>query len=368
MARRYFMFVMMTFGGSMVIATLLAAVRNRGAETWAMAGCRDSVSGVSCWGRVKDFGIDVVSTEKAEQDTVIFSKEQFYAGLRRCLCRVVQGIPPFHQDSTNLHSPQYRPHVRAPALPSIVTELPDSTNGGAKRHVMVRGAWAGSRHPVRPFSPNYSLAIPGPEKKGYLVDWVEMRLLPISASVLKIDAKERQCKMLLTARNLMAVVQEPQEYVINILPRKMPKEVVPGEHYIVKDLPIYQALKEADAEKRRALLDNQEKKKNEGTPSEGSQTEMRRRLSRQIKLQRKRRSCCIHQPSGLPNPDVDAVEAVCADPMEEAGIESQSQPSDDPDRLTLVLVKGHLRRGRARRAIRGPDSSGGFKIVTRDRS
>ena len=30
MARRYFMFVMMTFGGSMVIATLLAAVRNCG--------------------------------------------------------------------------------------------------------------------------------------------------------------------------------------------------------------------------------------------------------------------------------------------------------------------------------------------------
>ena len=30
MVRRYFMFVMMTFGGSMVIATLLAAVINRG--------------------------------------------------------------------------------------------------------------------------------------------------------------------------------------------------------------------------------------------------------------------------------------------------------------------------------------------------
>ncbi|RVX12435.1 hypothetical protein CK203_011823 [Vitis vinifera] len=38
MVRRYFMFVMMTFGGSMVIATLLAAVRNRGDGTWAMAG------------------------------------------------------------------------------------------------------------------------------------------------------------------------------------------------------------------------------------------------------------------------------------------------------------------------------------------
>ena len=76
MARRYFMFVMMTFGGSMVIATLLAAVRNRGRwcycleivgsdhvewsrevtcchlnpsfhsagdGTWAMVGCCDSV-------------------------------------------------------------------------------------------------------------------------------------------------------------------------------------------------------------------------------------------------------------------------------------------------------------------------------------
>ena len=45
----------------------------------------------------------------------------------------------------------------------------------------------------------------------------------------------------------------------------MPKEVVPGEHYTVKDLPIYQEFKEADVEKRRALLDNREKKKNEGT-------------------------------------------------------------------------------------------------------
>ncbi|RVW70763.1 hypothetical protein CK203_058070 [Vitis vinifera] len=43
------------------------------------------------------------------------------------------------------------------------------------------------------------------------------------------------------------------------------KEVVPGEHYTVKDLPVYQEFKEADAEKCRALLDNREKKKNEGT-------------------------------------------------------------------------------------------------------
>ena len=81
----------------------------------------------------------------------------------------------------------------------------------------------------------------------------------------EIDAKERHYGTLLTTRNLMAVVRESQEYVVNILPRKMPREVVSGEHYILKDLPIYQEVKKADAEKHRALLDDWEKRKNEGT-------------------------------------------------------------------------------------------------------
>ncbi|XP_059590051.1 uncharacterized protein LOC132252801 [Vitis vinifera] len=44
----------------------------------------------------------------------------------------------------------------------------------------------------------------------------------------------------------------------------------------------------------------------------------------------------INHPSNL-NPDDDAAETA---PLEEAGAESQSQPSDDPDRLAIVLVKG----------------------------
>ena len=125
----------------------------------------------------------------------------------------------------------------------------------------------------------------GAEKRGHLVDWVEKVSFNCLSKLFEIDAKERQCKTLLTARNLIAVVREPQEYVINILPRKMPKEVVPGEHYTVKDLPIYQALKEADAEKRRVLLDNREKKKNERTfgrlPDRNTtQTLLQRKLQR----------------------------------------------------------------------------------------
>ena len=70
---------------------------------------------------------------------------------------------------------------------------------------------------------------------------------------------------LLTTRNLMAVVQESREYIINILPRKLPKKVVPEEHYILKDLPFFKEVQQADAEKRRALLDDRERRKNEGT-------------------------------------------------------------------------------------------------------
>nr|CAN79379.1 hypothetical protein VITISV_024565 [Vitis vinifera] len=40
MARRYFMFVMMTFGGSMVIATLLAAMMGRGPWLVDVIACK----------------------------------------------------------------------------------------------------------------------------------------------------------------------------------------------------------------------------------------------------------------------------------------------------------------------------------------
>ena len=44
----------------------------------------------------------------------------------------------------------------------LVTHLLDSTKGGAKGLVLVKGVWAGlSEHPERAFSPNRSLVLPG---------------------------------------------------------------------------------------------------------------------------------------------------------------------------------------------------------------
>ena len=134
----------------------------------------------------------LVPTEKVEKDTIIFSKEQFNAGLRFPLPALFKEflhftqIPPtfihpniirvlmgcsiinmlYNLDLTLLEvffvyslkevkNDFLSMSAHLPSL-QLVTELPDSTKGDAKGHVVVRGAWAGSKHPARPFSPNYS--------------------------------------------------------------------------------------------------------------------------------------------------------------------------------------------------------------------
>ncbi|RVW24415.1 hypothetical protein CK203_093229 [Vitis vinifera] len=257
-------------GVSRSIITLRTAVKNHGDGMWVIAGCRDSCFGLGFWlvwafvlGKslasvVLNFGILLVFWDflrfwfvvrnGCKKDCFIFRGSEvrgkaidkfgrkgipgtkknhhlFEGTIQRgapvSSAGIVQGVPPFHPDSTRLHSPQHRPGVdgmqhrnMSAHLPSLqlVTELPDSTKGGATGHVVVRGAWAGLlEHPTRPFTPNYSLVVPGPELRGHLVDWVEKASFDRLNKLFEIDAKERQCKTLLIARNLAAVVREPQE-------------------------------------------------------------------------------------------------------------------------------------------------------------
>ena len=148
---------------------------------------------------------DVVSTEKAEGRAITFSKEQFNAGLRFPLpalfkeflhftqiplafihlniVRVLMGCSIlnmlFNLDLSllevlfvySLKKGKNDIFSMAAHLPSLqlVTELPDSTKGGAKGYVVVRGAWAGLlEHPERPFSPNYSLVFRVSQLTGFV--------------------------------------------------------------------------------------------------------------------------------------------------------------------------------------------------------
>ncbi|RVW58107.1 hypothetical protein CK203_111126 [Vitis vinifera] len=60
---------------------------------------------------------------------------------------------------------------------------------------------------------------------------------------------------MLSARNLIAASGSPRN-IYQYSPQKLAKdEIVPGEHYTVKELPLYQEAKEVDAERRRKLLE-----------------------------------------------------------------------------------------------------------------
>ena len=147
---------------------------------------------------------EVVSIEKAEGRAMTFSKEQFNAGLRFPLPALFKEflhfsqIPPafihpnivrvlmgcsiinmlFNLDLTLLKvlfvyslkkgkNDIFSMSAHLPSL-QLVTELPDSTKGGARGHVVVRGTWAGFlERPGRSFSPNYSMELLGKSACGF---------------------------------------------------------------------------------------------------------------------------------------------------------------------------------------------------------
>ncbi|RVW56362.1 hypothetical protein CK203_114751 [Vitis vinifera] len=184
-------------------------------------------------------------TEKGGKNAILFTKEQFNAGLRFPLPALFKEflhfskIPPIfiHPNLVRVLMGCSIINMLVSAhLPSLqmVTELPDSTKGGAKGLVAVWGGWAGAiAASVEAFFSELYL-----KNSGFGIEGPpcglggKRRPLPVSAKLFEIDPKERAYKTLLSARNLTEVVREPQEYVINILPRKLAKdEIVPGEHY-----------------------------------------------------------------------------------------------------------------------------------------
>ncbi|RVX22447.1 hypothetical protein CK203_012640 [Vitis vinifera] len=193
-------------------------------------------------------------TEKGGKNAILFTKEQFNAGLRFPLPALFKEF---------LHFSQIPPSLFTPTLSGTARFDKGRGEGAGGSLGWMGGAIAAS---VEAFFSELYLKIPGLELRGHLVDWVEKASFACVCKLFEIDPKERAYKTLLSARNLTEVVREPQEYVINILPRKLAKdEIVPGEHYTVKELPLYQEAKEADAERRRKLLEDRDQKKTEGT-------------------------------------------------------------------------------------------------------
>lgn len=103
------------------------------------------------------------------------------------------------------------------------------------------------------------------EIRGRLVEWVEKASFDRLNKLFVISSLEWNHQTLLSARDLLAVIREPQPYVLPIIPRWLPKIVVPGEHHVLKDLPFYEEAHEADAKARQERLEQRDEKMQEGT-------------------------------------------------------------------------------------------------------
>ncbi|RVW75917.1 hypothetical protein CK203_051834 [Vitis vinifera] len=253
---------------------------------------------------------EVVTTEKFEDNAIFFTKEQFNVGLQFPLSSL-------------------------PSVP-IVGDQPFGFDQGGRQGTCVgQGPMAGlAVHPDRPFTPNQSLKVPG--QKG--------------------EAGGMGGESLVST--------EPQPYVLNILPRRLPKEVVAGEHFILKDLPFYVAVQKADVWSRKARLNKREKKgKKEITIREPDIAVLPSVSSGSGRLAGLNHSgpsmpvvgrlallaeeaTLINQP-GSPHPDADAAGAFCAKalphtapPTEETGAESQGLPLCEPSPLAFCTDEG----------------------------
>ncbi|RVW63593.1 hypothetical protein CK203_057387 [Vitis vinifera] len=283
-------------------------------------------------------------TEKGEENVILFTKEQFNAGLRFPLPALFKEFLHFSQIPPIFIHPNLVRCVRAPALPSNGDRAARFDKGGAKGLVAVRGGWAGlSQRASRPFSPNYTLKI-GLELRGHLVDWVE-KASRLCLQIIRDNPKERAYKTLLSARNLSG------------------RPGVPG---ICSRTEAGSGLSSKENSRKKEEAGEEAWEGCEGTHSSQGVSSSQITYEGEVMIEEPvnaaphsissgpgrmsglnhsglpwprarlanvaEEAASINRPGNL-NPDADAAETA---PLEEAGAESQSQPSDDPDRLAIV--------------------------------
>ncbi|RVW59600.1 hypothetical protein CK203_107442 [Vitis vinifera] len=152
------------------------------------------------------------------------------------------------------------------SLLELVTKLPNSTKGATKGYVVVSGPWAGPYElPDHPFEPHRLLGIPGKMRRGRLVEWVDKASFDRLNKLYVIFANEWNHETLLTKQNLLKLVQDFESYTVPSLPHFAAKVLVPGEHYVVKDLPFYEEAQVEDSKTKDDQLAQREKKCQEGT-------------------------------------------------------------------------------------------------------
>ena len=72
--------------------------------------------------------------------------------------------------------------------------------------------------------------------QGRLVNWIEKASLVNIRKLLEVMEVERNHELLLTMRNLRELATCPFPYIIFVIPRSLPVELIEGEHFVLTDL------------------------------------------------------------------------------------------------------------------------------------
>ncbi|KAL6328594.1 hypothetical protein AAG906_038789 [Vitis piasezkii] len=222
--------------------------------------------------------------------------------------------------------------VGIPSL-QLVIDLPNSIKGVARGHVLVKGSWGGLlEHREKEFVPNQSLKIPA--------------LFNRLNKLFEIAAGERNYQTLFSARNLWVVTQVSQPYTLNIIPRRLPKKVVSGEHFVLQDLPFYTEAREADAQARQERLSQREVKRQEGTLRRAPGEKRPTSLPPTRPSVEKKKMVPIKGISGLPRrvpsqygsgPSISAFERLALPIEEEPSVDQPDSPRPDQDDMQLLV-------------------------------
>ncbi|RVW33321.1 hypothetical protein CK203_085306 [Vitis vinifera] len=100
---------------------------------------------------------------------------------------------------------------------------------------------------------------------GHLVEWVDKASFTRLNKLFKINAFERAYKVLISNKNLLALIGNPKSFISPIFHCLALPSLVLDEHFVLKDLPFYKIARLADSEAHQAHLEEREKKRQEWT-------------------------------------------------------------------------------------------------------
>ena len=145
----------------------------------------------------------------------------------------------------------------------------------------------------------------GKKRWGHLVEWVDKASFTRLNKLFKINAFERAYKVLISNKNLLALIGNPKSFISPIFHCLALPSLVLDEHFVLKDLPFYKIARLADSEAHQAHLEEREKKRQEwtlrqvsiaGRPSSNSLSGLPLKRGRNLLLglSRGQRLCLLH--------------------------------------------------------------------------